>query len=365
MDSKKGKEKNKGKEIKYKHSEGNKSNSSKTNRSNNIKSEDELLKQLEQLKGETKYEECISLIEEQLPYLEKNYSKDSEKFYQLAYEITDICNLKAYDFFLNSKTENGIKILEKAIQIFTNYKPILNICYANLGKYYVKLNMTQKAIDCFIVSTEIARSLNNKLHVAQGHLLLANILLNSASNIQAIEQALSGIILLQEIIINKEEYKDNLNILEALEDAYLIVAVAKYKSGNIIQSLLYCNLAEKLQEKIEISKKYDSADKVEKDDKNKKKGKSKKDTNELNILEDDTKYELVKNALSYDIEQDKALFDKNEQMSYNYLTNILKKMLSEIEKRLRHKDENEFFVSQINGEKNLSYEKANLKEINK
>ena len=37
MDSKKGKEKNKGKEIKYKHSEGNKSNSSKTNRSNNIK----------------------------------------------------------------------------------------------------------------------------------------------------------------------------------------------------------------------------------------------------------------------------------------------------------------------------------------
>ena len=113
MDSKKGKEKNKGKEIKYKHSEGNKSNSSKTNRSNNIKSEDELLKQLEQLKGETKYEECISLIEEQLPYLEKNYSKDSEKFYQLAYEITDICNLKAYDFFFKFKNRKWNKNFRK------------------------------------------------------------------------------------------------------------------------------------------------------------------------------------------------------------------------------------------------------------
>ena len=37
------------KEIKYKHSEGNK----------NIKNEDELLTQLEQLKNENKYEECI------------------------------------------------------------------------------------------------------------------------------------------------------------------------------------------------------------------------------------------------------------------------------------------------------------------
>ena len=55
------------KEIKYKHSEGNK----------NIKNEDELLTQLEQLKNENKYEECISLIEQQLPYLEKNYSKES------------------------------------------------------------------------------------------------------------------------------------------------------------------------------------------------------------------------------------------------------------------------------------------------
>ena len=50
--------------------------------------------------------------------LEKNYSKESEKFYQLAYEITDICNLKAYDLFLNSKPEEGRKFIEKSIQIF-------------------------------------------------------------------------------------------------------------------------------------------------------------------------------------------------------------------------------------------------------
>ena len=357
------------KDIKYKHSEGNKTNPNKLSSNKNIKSEDDLLFQLEQLKSENKYEECISLIEQQLPYLEKNYSKDSEKFYQLAYEITDICNLKAYDLFLNAKPEEGKKFIEKSIQIFSNYKQILNICYANLGKYYVKLNQKQKAIDCFIVSTEIARSLKNKLHVAQGHLLLANILLNSSSINQAIEQALSGIILLQEIIINKEEYKDNLNILEALEDAYLIVAVGKYKNGNIIQSLLYCNLAEKIKEKIN---KFNKKSDFEKSNTKKKKKKNKKikNTNELNILEDDTKYELIKNALNFDVYQDKALFDKNEQMSYNYLVNTLKKMLGEIEIKIKNKktegNENEFFISQMNGENNnFSYDESNPDEINK
>lgn len=366
------KNKGKGKEIKYKPSEGNKSNSLNkiSNSNNNIKTEDDLLQQIEELKGQNKYEECISLIEEQLPYLEKNYSKESEKFYQLAYEITDICNLKAYDLFLNSKPEEGRKFIEKSIQIFSNYKQILNICYANLGKYYVKLNQTQKAIDCFIVSTEIARALKNKLHVAQGHLLLANILLNSSSIAQAIEQALSGIILLQEIIINKEEYKDNLNILEALEDAYLIVAVGKYKSGNIIQSLLYCNLAEKLQEKIGKTK-NESKDKNEEDKKVAKKNKKdKNEANELNILEDDTKYELIKNAISFDIEQDKAIFDKNEQMSYNYLINTLKHMLNEIEINIKNKktegNEGEFFISQMDeGNNHLAYDEADIDGIKK
>ena len=327
-------------EIKYKLSEESKNNQiNKINYSSLIKTEDDLLTKLEQLKSENRYEECIALIEQQLPSLEKNYSKEHEKFYQLAYEITDICNLKAYDLFLNSKPEEGLKFIEKSIQIFSNYKQILNICYANLGKYYIKLNKKQKAIDCFLVSTEIARSLRNKLHVAQGHLLLANVLLNTDSILLAIEQALSGIILLQEIIINKEEYKDNANILDALEDAYLIVAVGKYKSGNIIQSLLYCKLAEQLREKMAKSKKEET---------DSKKAKKKKE-GELNILEDETKYELIKNALNFDLEMDKALFDRNEQMSYNYILDMLKKMLEDIEKRIANKkNNNEFFISQMN-----------------
>ena len=327
-------------EIKYKLSEESKNNQiNKINYSSLIKTEDDLLTKLEQLKSENRYEECIALIEQQLPSLEKNYSKEHEKFYQLAYEITDICNLKAYDLFLNSKPEEGLKFIEKSIQIFSNYKQILNICYANLGKYYIKLNKKQKAIDCFLVSTEIARSLRNKLHVAQGHLLLANVLLNTDSILLAIEQALSGIILLQEIIINKEEYKDNANILDALEDAYLIVAVGKYKSGNIIQSLLYCKLAEQLREKMAKSKK---------DETDSRKAKKKKE-GELNILEDETKYELIKNALNFDLEMDKALFDRNEQMSYNYILDMLKKMLEDIEKRIANKkNNNEFFISQMN-----------------
>ena len=333
-------ENQKGLDIKYKLSEGNRNSApNRINYTSLIKSEDDLLTHLEQLKSENRYEDCITLIEQQLPSLEKNYSKEHEKFYQLAYEITDICNLKAYDLFLNSKPEEGLKFIEKSIQIFSNYKQILNICYANLGKYYIKLNKKQKAIDCFLVSTEIARSLKNKLHVAQGHLLLANVLLNTDSIVLAIEQALSGIILLQEIIINKEEYKDNANILDALEDAYLIVAVGKYKSGNIIQSLLYCKLAEQLREKMAKSKKEETDSKKTK----------KKKEGELNILEDETKYELIKNALNFDLEMDKALFDRNEQMSYNYILDMLKKMLEDIEKRIANKkNNNEFFISQMN-----------------
>ena len=322
----------------------------------NIKTEDDLLTNLELLKSENKYEECIALIEQQLPSLEKNYSKEHEKFYQLAYEITDICNLKAYDLFLNSKPDEGLKFIEKSIQIFSNYKQILNICYANLGKYYIKLNKMQKAIDCFLVSTEIARSLKNKLHVAQGHLLLANVLLNTDSILLAIEQALSGIILLQEIIINKEEYKDNTNILEALEDAYLIVAVGKYKNGNIIQSLLYCKLAEQLRIKI-------GKNKTEEDNKKNKKKKE----GELNILEDETKYELIKNALNFDLDMDKALFDKNEQMSNDYILNILKTMMEDIELRIKSKNNNnEFFISQMNanGENNNEENNNIIQPIN-
>ena len=351
-------ENRKSNEIKYKLSEENKNNQkTKINYSSIIKTEDDLLSHLEQLKSENRYEECIALIEQQLPSLEKNYSKEHEKFYQLAYEITDICNLKAYDLFLNSKPEEGLRFIEKSIQIFSNYKQILNICYANLGKYYIKLNKKQKAIDCFLVSTEIARSLKNKLHVAQGHLLLANVLLNTDSILLAIEQALSGIILLQEIIINKEEYKENANILEALEDAYLIVAVGKYKSGNIIQSLLYCKLAEQLREKMEKNKK-------DEDDNNSKKAKKKKE-GELNILEDETKYELIKNALNFDLESDKALFDKNEQMSYNYILDMLKKMLDNLEKRIASKkNENEFFVSQMNPKEENDNYKGNVSDNN-
>ena len=351
-------ENQKGLDIKYKLSEGNRNSApNRINYTSLIKSEDDLLTHLEQLKSENRYEDCITLIEQQLPSLEKNYSKEHEKFYQPAYEITDICNLKAYDLFLNSKPEEGLKFIEKSIQIFSNYKQILNICYANLGKYYIKLNKKQKAIDCFLVSTEIARSLKNKLHVAQGHLLLANVLLNTDSILLAIEQALSGIILLQEIIINKEEYKENANILEALEDAYLIVAVGKYKSGNIIQSLLYCKLAEQLREKMEKNKKDD-------EDNNSKKAKKKKE-GELNILEDETKYELIKNALNFDLESDKALFDKNEQMSYNYILDMLKKMLDNLEKRIASKkNENEFFVSQMNPKEENDNYKGNVSDNN-
>ena len=45
----------------------------------NIKTEDELLSNLELLKSENKYEECIALIEQQLPSLERKLLERTRK----------------------------------------------------------------------------------------------------------------------------------------------------------------------------------------------------------------------------------------------------------------------------------------------
>ena len=60
---------------------------------------------------------------------------------------------------------------------------------------------------------------------------------------------------------------------------------------------------------------------------------------------------------------DKALFDKNEQMSNNYILNILKTMLEDIELRIKSKNNNnEFFISQMspNGENNNEENNNNI-----
>ena len=54
-----------------------------------------------------------------------------------------------------------------------------------------------------------------------------------------------------------------------------------------------------------------------------------------------------------------------------YLINTLKKMLAEIELKLKSKktdgNDNEFFISQMNGENNnnFTYDESNLEEANK
>ena len=62
---------------------------------------------------------------------------------------------------------------------------------------------------------------------------------------------------------------------------------------------------------------------------------------------------------------DKALFDRNEQMSYNYILDMLKKMLDNLEKRIASKkNENEFFVSQMNPKEENDNYKGNVSDNN-
>ena len=64
---------------------------------------------------------------------------------------------------------------------------------------------------------------------------------------------------------------------------------------------------------------------------------------------------------------DKALFDKNEQMSNDYILNILKTMMEDIELRIKSKNNNnEFFISQMNanGENNNEENNNIIQPIN-
>lgn len=301
-----------------------------------------LQNQITELKSNQKYEECIKLIQDNISNIAEQYSKDSREYYSISYEVCDICNLIAQDNFLNQNYEEGVAYLEKCVSLFQNYKPILNVCYNNLGHYYRKLGINDKALESYDNAIQVSSELGNKKNVSEGHINYAIILISINKVKLALEQALAGIILLQECLMekkqnntfssnnaqensneenktgktNNEDIEEYLDIYSMLENSYILVAISHFKLGNTLESLLYYDIAKKLREH------------VTGDDSN---NNDKGEQNE--ILSDEAKLKMLKESRNEIVKENKKVTERNEKMANNYMRDQITKMIREIEEK--------------------------------
>lgn len=290
-------------------------------------------------KSNHEYEECIKLIQDNINKITEKYSKNSKEYYSIAQEVCDICNIMAQEDFINNNYEEGIQYLEKCVSLFQNYKPILNVCYNNLGHYYRKLGITDKALESYDSSIKISGELKNKKNVAEGHINYSIVLISINKVNLALEQSLAGIILLQECLLDKraissrsttknnqsqenqsvndDEIEEYLDIYSMLENSYILVAICHFKLSNTLESLLYYEMADKVRSHI-IG------------ESNEGNGKNKENTHN-DVLSDEAKLKMYKECLNEIIKDSKKATDKNEKMANNYMKNQINKMIKEIE----------------------------------
>lgn len=299
-----------------------------------------LQKKITELKDNQQYEECIKLIQDNISNIAEQYSKDSHEYYSISFEVCDICNLIAQEKFNNQCYEEGVTYLEKCVSLFQNYKPILNVCYNNLGHYYRKLGINDKALESYDNAIQVSSELGNKKNVSEGHINYAIILISINKVKLALEQALAGIILLQECLMekkqnntsssnaqensneenktgktNNEDIEEYLDIYSMLENSYILVAISHFKLGNTLESLLYYNIAKKIRNH------------VTGEDTNNDKGE------QSEILSDEAKLKMLKESRDEIVKENKKVTDRNDKMANNYMREQITKMIKEIEEK--------------------------------
>ena len=293
-------------------------------------------------KSNHEYEECIKLIQDNINNITEQYSKNSREYYSIAQEVCDICNIIAQEDFNNGNYEEGIQYLEKCVSLFQNYKPILNVCYNNLGHYYRKLGITDRALESYDSSIKISGELKNKKNVAEGHINYSIVLISINKVKLALEQSLAGIILLQECLLDKrtisshsntknnqsqgnqstnnEDIEEYLDIYSMLENSYILVGICHFKLSNTLESLLYYEMADKVRAYI-MGESNESSVKYE----------NNKESAHNDVLSDEAKLKMYKECLNEIIKDSKKVTDKNEKMVNNYMKNQINKMIKEIE----------------------------------
>lgn len=354
------------------------SQSNKNSDSNENVNLEELHSQILEYKENRKYEECIELIQNNIYQVAEQYSKNSKEYYNLAKEVCDICSIISEEYYNEGNLEEGVKYLDQCVTLFQNFKPILHLCYNNLGNFYRKLSMNDKALEYYDKSLKISNECNNKKNVAEGHINYAITLLSINKVKLSLEQTLAGIILLQECFIdlrkennndnskknkssshNKsnnnnnnennetfkyEEFEDpaekNADIYSMLENSYILVAICQFKLGNLLESLLYYELAYKIRLFITSDK---NKTETENNNNNKSVNKSSSQNNnsqsqnikdnQNEILNDSAKLKMLRECLNQAEQMNKNVSDKNEKMSNNYIKQKIITMINEIVER--------------------------------
>jgi tetratricopeptide (TPR) repeat protein len=263
-----------------------------------------ILKEVSNQKQKNGFQNALNLLENNIKEIENKYSKESLEYFNMAKELCEICNLIAEKFYDNGKFNEGLNYLEKSIKLFANFKEIQYLCNNNLGNYYRKLGELNKAYDSFTRSIELGLLFHNKKIIGEGYINCGIILLLMEMFDKSIELCLSGIILLQECLLNKKDLSND--IYNILNNAYTSIALCYYKNKNFLESLLYYDISEKLNKKLEIE--YTNT-----------------------ILNDETKYKMLTEILNQ-LEKEKLL-DKTEKMSNNYMIEKIKNLISQIEEK--------------------------------
>ena len=263
-----------------------------------------ILKEVSNQKQKNEFQNALNLLENNIKEIENKYSKESLEYFNMAKELCEICNLIAEKFYDNGKFNEGLNYLEKSIKLFANFKEIQYLCNNNLGNYYRKLGELNKAYDSFTRSIELGLLFHNKKIIGEGYINCGIILLLMEMFDKSIELCLSGIILLQECLLNKKDLSND--IYNILNNAYTSIALCYYKKKNFLESLLYYDISEKLNKKLEIE--YTNT-----------------------ILNDETKYKMLTEILNK-LEKEKLL-DKTEKMSNNYMIEKIKNLISQIEEK--------------------------------
>ena len=263
-----------------------------------------ILKEVSNQKQKNEFQNALNLLENNIKEIENKYSKESLEYFNMAKELCEICNLIAEKFYDNGKFNEGLNYLEKSIKLFANFKEIQYLCNNNLGNYYRKLGELNKAYDSFTRSIELGLLFHNKKIIGEGYINCGIILLLMEMFDKSIELCLSGIILLQECLLNKKDLSND--IYNILNNAYTSITLCYYKKKNFLESLLYYDISEKLNKKLEIE--YTNT-----------------------ILNDETKYKMLTEILNQ-LEKEKLL-DKTEKMSNNYMIEKIKNLISQIEEK--------------------------------
>lgn len=302
-----------------------------------------LFNQINIYKDKNQYEECIKLVESHIFEITEQYSKKSSEYYFLAREVADICDKIAIINFNEQNYDAGLTYLEKCISLYQNYKPILSICYNNLGHFYRKLNIFNKAFQLFDKAISIATEMGNKKEVAEIHFNYALTLVSINKLKLALEQSLIAVILFQEYLTDLnlcvqkneksgiviEEFDDEkMSILEMLEYSYNLVAICKYRLGNILESLMYYELMSKIKDMLG-SMKDDSEGKIKRkpnDSSMKSDGPtSSSSAYDLPKLSEETKLKMLKEAL-IKLANERKETDPLELMAQNYMKEQLASM---------------------------------------